>query len=131
MPGPLLPGADRRRSETCPGRASVASGARAPRPFGGRRRVERQGMDRAAHRTAEGAIDELVARDRAQALELLGHDERGEVDAVVARDPDGRPGQRDLDLSADLLRRHGGILRAAGRPVYDAGQPRITRTSDE
>ena len=72
-------------------------------------------MDLAAHRVAERAIDELVPLQRAQARELRRDDERREVHVVVGCDADRRPGQRGLDLLADVCRRHGGILRAAGR----------------
>jgi hypothetical protein len=66
-------------------------------------------------------IDELVPGDRAQALELRRDHERAEMDAVVRCHADRRSGERSLDSLADLRRRHGGILKAAGTAVYDAG----------
>ena len=80
----------------------MRSAGRAPRPLLGRRRVELQCVDLAAHRAAERAVDELVALQRAQARELRGDDERREVHAVVGLDSDRRSGQRGLDLLADL-----------------------------
>jgi hypothetical protein len=78
-------------------------------------------MDDAAHRLAERVVDELVPSDRAQSLELRRDDERAEVDAVFGRHADLCPWQRALDPLADFRRRHGGILKAAGTAVYDAG----------
>jgi len=78
-------------------------------------------VDRAAQRVAERGVHELVALQRAKSRELRGDDERREVHAVVGCDADRRSGQRGLDMLADLGGRHGGILKRAGRPVYDAG----------
>ena len=68
-----------------------------------RRGVEGQGVDLSAHRRAERAVDELVALERAQALELRGDDRRLEVHVVVGAHVDARARQCRLDPAPDLL----------------------------
>ena len=59
-------------------------------------------MDLAPHELAQGAIDELMAREAALAAELLRHDARGEVRVVVGLDADLGTGQAGADQVGDL-----------------------------
>src|SRR5487761_203382 len=74
-----------------------------PPGFGWGQRLDREGVDLAAHAFAKGLVDQLMTRDAALAGELLGHDARLEMSVIVRLHPNLGSGQAGADQPRDLL----------------------------
>jgi arabinose-5-phosphate isomerase len=64
-------------------------------------------VDLTAHAVAEGLVNELMTRNAAFTVELLGHDARLEVGVVIRLHPDVGSGQTGADQPRNLLWTHG------------------------
>lgn len=68
-------------------------------------------MDVPAHALAQRAIHELMALERALALELRSYDDRFEMRVIVALHTDLGAGQAGFDERLDFGGFHGGVER--------------------
>ena len=80
--------------------------------------VDEQRMDLVTDKTAKAFVDKLVPSDRPLAGKFLGHNERLEVGAIVAKHPDGGVFKASFYEVLYLFRVHTGPRVIPGRAVY-------------
>jgi arabinose-5-phosphate isomerase len=96
-------------------------------------------MDFAPHECAESAVYELVAREGAQARELVGDNARGEVRLVVRSHLDLGAGKSRADQPCNFFWAHWGILHGhsvrapimTSMTVHPAGPPAAAAPDDD
>src|SRR5580693_9293902 len=84
--------------------------------FFGRQRLDRQGVDLAAHERAERAVHELMPRETALAGKLVRHDARRKMRVVLRLHEHLRTRQPGANKTRDFFRVHGRDITWAARP---------------